>query len=295
MFLNVSQLSVRYPGAAQPAVDGVSLGLRAGDIGVLIGPSGCGKTTLLRAVAGLERARAAASRWAGEMVSTPAPRAGRAAPHRHGVPGLRAVPHLDVGRNVAFGIAHLPRAERERACGRGAGAGGAGRPAGALPARALGRPAAARGPGPRAGAQPAPAAAGRTVFQPRRGPARAPGARGARHPQGRRRHRPVRHARPARSLCHRRRDRRDARGPPAPVGRRLRALPPPGHALRGRIHRPRRVRAGPDPAGATRWWCRPRWAPCRTWRNAPCPAPTTPACATCCCAPTTSCTTTTRR
>jgi iron(III) transport system ATP-binding protein len=33
---------------------GVSFGLQAGDIGVLIGPSGCGKTTLLRAVAGLE-------------------------------------------------------------------------------------------------------------------------------------------------------------------------------------------------------------------------------------------------
>ena len=49
-------------------MDGVSLGLRAGDIGVLIGPSGCGKTTLLRAVAGLERAsggehHAWAARW----------------------------------------------------------------------------------------------------------------------------------------------------------------------------------------------------------------------------------------
>ena len=54
MFLEVSQLEVRYRGRAQAAVQGVTLGLRAGDIGVLIGPSGCGKTTLLRAVAGLE-------------------------------------------------------------------------------------------------------------------------------------------------------------------------------------------------------------------------------------------------
>ncbi|RZL91312.1 MAG: ATP-binding cassette domain-containing protein, partial [Variovorax sp.] len=51
MFLEVSQLSVRYPARAHAAVDGVSFGLSAGDIGVLIGPSGCGKTTLLRAVA----------------------------------------------------------------------------------------------------------------------------------------------------------------------------------------------------------------------------------------------------
>ena len=35
-------------------MQGVTLSLKAGDIGVLIGPSGCGKTTLLRAVAGLE-------------------------------------------------------------------------------------------------------------------------------------------------------------------------------------------------------------------------------------------------
>ena len=54
MFLEVSQLEVRYAGRAQAAVHGVTLSLKAGDIGVLIGPSGCGKTTLLRAVAGLE-------------------------------------------------------------------------------------------------------------------------------------------------------------------------------------------------------------------------------------------------
>ena len=39
MFLEVSQLDVRYAGRAQAAVHGVSLGLHAGDIGVLIGPS----------------------------------------------------------------------------------------------------------------------------------------------------------------------------------------------------------------------------------------------------------------
>ncbi len=54
MFLEVSLLEVRYAGRAQAAVQGVTLSLKAGDIGVLIGPSGCGKTTLLRAVAGLE-------------------------------------------------------------------------------------------------------------------------------------------------------------------------------------------------------------------------------------------------
>ena len=47
MFLEVQDLQVHYPGRAQAAVDRVSLGLAAGQMGVLIGPSGCGKTTLL--------------------------------------------------------------------------------------------------------------------------------------------------------------------------------------------------------------------------------------------------------
>ena len=71
MFLDVSQLCVQYAGRTQRAVDQVSFSLQAGEIGVLIGPSGCGKTTLLRAVAGLERASAGSIRLAGDMVSSP--------------------------------------------------------------------------------------------------------------------------------------------------------------------------------------------------------------------------------
>ena len=67
--MSTSHLSIRYPGQQQAAVDGVSLGLRTGDIGVLIGPSGCGKTTLLRAVAGLERASGGSIVMGGETVS----------------------------------------------------------------------------------------------------------------------------------------------------------------------------------------------------------------------------------
>ena len=115
MFLSVNQLSVRYPGQTRPAVDGVSLGLRAGDIGVLIGPSGCGKTTLLRAVAGLERAHAGSITLEREVVSD----AGHHVPAEKRRIGMvfqdyALFPHLDVGRNIAFGIAQQPRAEREQ-------------------------------------------------------------------------------------------------------------------------------------------------------------------------------------
>ncbi len=113
MFLSVSQLSIHYPGAAQPAVDGVTLGLRAGDIGVLIGPSGCGKTTLLRAVAGLKRADGGQIQLGTEVVSA----AGQHVPAEKRRIGMvfqdyALFPHLDVGRNVAFGIAELPTARR---------------------------------------------------------------------------------------------------------------------------------------------------------------------------------------
>ena len=113
MFLDVSQLCVHYAGRTQRAVDQVSFSLQAGEIGVLIGPSGCGKTTLLRAVAGLERASAGSIRLAGDMVSSPQEHLPAEA-RRIGMvfQDYALFPHLDVAGNVGFGLAHLPAAER---------------------------------------------------------------------------------------------------------------------------------------------------------------------------------------
>jgi ATP-binding cassette subfamily B protein len=43
-------LTVRYPGAAQPTLDGLSFRIKAGELVALVGPVGCGKTTLARAL-----------------------------------------------------------------------------------------------------------------------------------------------------------------------------------------------------------------------------------------------------
>ncbi len=122
MFLQLDQITLKYPGAAQarPAVDAVSLALGVGQIGVLIGPSGCGKTSLLRAVAGLQTLRAGAIRMGGKVLSQAA---SSEAPAQHVAPEERQIgmvfqdyalfPHLSVAENVAFGIRHLGRSARK--------------------------------------------------------------------------------------------------------------------------------------------------------------------------------------
>ena len=113
MFLEVSQLAVHYAGRSKPAVDGVSFSLPAGEIGVLIGPSGCGKTTLLRAVAGLERAQAGSISLAKQIVGSSTVQV-PAESRRIGMvfQDYALFPHLNSAQNVAFGLTQLPASQR---------------------------------------------------------------------------------------------------------------------------------------------------------------------------------------
>lgn len=96
------------------AVDGVDLEVERGSLTALLGPSGCGKTTVLRMVAGL------LTPDDGEIVVDGRTLAG---PGVHVRPEQRAIglvfqdyalfPHLSVARNVAYGLAHLPRRARK--------------------------------------------------------------------------------------------------------------------------------------------------------------------------------------
>ena len=114
MFIDVSDLQVRYPGRDQAAVERVSFGLHQGQMGVLIGPSGCGKTTLLRAVAGLEPVSGGVISMNGQVISSPGVH--HAAENRRiGMvfQDYALFPHLNVEKNIAFGLSQWNALERE--------------------------------------------------------------------------------------------------------------------------------------------------------------------------------------
>jgi iron(III) transport system ATP-binding protein len=113
--LEIDDLSVAYPPpagahAAVPVVRSLSLSLARGEIGCLLGGSGCGKTTVLRALAGFEPVQQGSIRIEGDTVSSAdtllAPEA-----RRIGMvfQDYALFPHLNVARNVGFGLHGLDR------------------------------------------------------------------------------------------------------------------------------------------------------------------------------------------
>src|SRR3984885_14424437 len=106
--LRIEDLSKHFGGSA--AVDKLSLDIYQGEFFALLGPSGCGKTTLLRLIAGFERANAGRILLDGvDLAAVP--------PYRRPVnmmfQSYALFPHLSVEANVAFGLKQegLPKAE----------------------------------------------------------------------------------------------------------------------------------------------------------------------------------------
>jgi iron(III) transport system ATP-binding protein len=107
--LRLDDITKRYASTALPAVDGVSLTLRQGEILGLLGPSGCGKTTLLRLIAGFERPDRGTVYLGQQPVCGPC----WIPPERRDVgivfQDYALFPHLTVEKNVAFGLQQLSR------------------------------------------------------------------------------------------------------------------------------------------------------------------------------------------
>lgn len=103
-FLEIRGLAKRY--GSQVALDGLDLAVPRGSRTVVVGPSGCGKTTLLRLIAGFDRPDFGRISLDGRVLAE-GPRG--IPPHKRGV-GIvtqdgALFPHLDVERNIAFGLA----------------------------------------------------------------------------------------------------------------------------------------------------------------------------------------------
>jgi multiple sugar transport system ATP-binding protein len=110
--ISIVGVSKQFPNGSR-ALDDVNLQIEDGQFAVLVGPSGCGKTTLLRIIAGLEKATSGIVRIGNQDVT-------------HLPPGDRDVamvfqnyalyPHMTVAQNLRFGleVRKMPRKEIEQ-------------------------------------------------------------------------------------------------------------------------------------------------------------------------------------
>ncbi len=98
-------------------VDGLSLALKPGEVTCLLGPSGCGKSTSLRIAAGVDRQTSGQVLIDGQVVSD---QSGHMPPEARNI-GLifqdfALFPHLNVERNVGFGLKGSNASKKARVC-----------------------------------------------------------------------------------------------------------------------------------------------------------------------------------
>ncbi|MGW2741956.1 ABC transporter ATP-binding protein [Streptomyces sp. NPDC001450] len=99
--IELENLTKRYEGRPQPAVDGVSMEIRAGETVVLVGPAACGKSTTLKMINRLVEPSGGRVRIDGVDVTRLDPvRLRREVGYAVGSSGL--FPHLTVAQNIAL-------------------------------------------------------------------------------------------------------------------------------------------------------------------------------------------------
>ncbi len=104
--LDITGVDKRYPNGLL-ALAALDLHVAEGEILAIVGGSGCGKSTLLRLISGLDTATHGSVGLDGTPVAGPREEIGMVFQEP------RLMPWLRIEDNVAFGIRHLPKAERQ--------------------------------------------------------------------------------------------------------------------------------------------------------------------------------------
>lgn len=111
--INLKNISKTYKGALKEAVSNFSLEVKSGEIVTLLGPSGCGKTTILRLIAGFERAESGEIYVKDKRVSD---NSLFIQPEKREIgmvfQDYALFPHLNVYDNVGFGYKHKNKKQR---------------------------------------------------------------------------------------------------------------------------------------------------------------------------------------
>jgi len=99
--VKLENVSKRYPGSQELAVDAFNLEIADGEFLVLLGPSGCGKSTALRMIAGLESITTGTLYIDGQIMNhMPAKDRDIAMVFQ----SYALYPHMNVANNLAFGL-----------------------------------------------------------------------------------------------------------------------------------------------------------------------------------------------
>jgi len=111
--LQLKQVNIHY--GEHHVIKDVHADLEEGDIACLLGSSGCGKTSLLRSIAGFEKISKGEIKIRDHIVNDgdcyiP--------PEQRGVgmvfQDFALFPHLDIAKNIAFGLDHLKKQEKQQ-------------------------------------------------------------------------------------------------------------------------------------------------------------------------------------